>query len=252
MIKNVYFYFASCFLAIFLISCSSETDSNNFSDSPLLNQTLVEYVWHKEGPNFSEDKLNMLVDEWNNIIDDAGYKMVGANILRPLEESDQVDFIWVLRWASLEDRNAAWEDWSQNYEPQWLETIDGVMTYNTDDVYLFKTSLGSSPAVENTEDTFVNSFFFCDYNDGYGLDDLNSYQEGINNVTWSDGHWYIMLEPQFDSGVDFVWLDLWSNFNDKDASREKWNQSEFPNLANMMFDCDEYGHLGKRIRISSN
>ena len=61
-----------------------------------------------------------------------------------------------------------------------------------------------------------------------------------------------MLEPQFDSGVDFVWLDLWSNFNDKDASREKWNQSEFPNLANMMFDCDEYGHLGKRIRISSN
>ena len=25
----------------------------------------------------------------------------------------------------------------------------------------------------------------------------------------------------------------------------------FPNLANMMFDCDEYGHLGKRIRISS-
>ena len=23
-------------------------------------------------------------------------------------------------------------------------------------------------------------------------------------------------------------------------------------LANMMFDCDEYGHLGKRIRISSN
>ena len=108
-----------------------------------MNQTLVEYVWHKEGPNFSEDKLNMLVDEWNNIIDDAGYKMVGANILKPLEESDQVDFIWVLRWASLEDRNAAWEDWSQNYEPQWLETIDGVMTYNTDDVYLFKTSLGS-------------------------------------------------------------------------------------------------------------
>ncbi len=39
---------------------------------------------------------------------------------------------------------------------------------------------------------------------------------------------------------------------DKDASRDKWNQSEFPNLANMMFDCDEYGHLGKRIRISSN
>ena len=44
--------------------------------------------------------------------DDAGYKMVGANILQPLEESDQVDFIWVLRWASLEDRNAAWDEGS--------------------------------------------------------------------------------------------------------------------------------------------
>ena len=89
MRKNTYFYLTNFFLGIFLISCSSETDSDNFVDSPLLNQTLVEYVWHKEGPNFSEDKLNMLVDEWNNIIDDAGYKMVGANILRPLEESDQ-------------------------------------------------------------------------------------------------------------------------------------------------------------------
>ena len=63
-----------------------------------ISQPIVEYIWQKEGPDFSEEKLNELVIKWNARIDAGKYDMNGANILRPRFEDERFDFIWVILW----------------------------------------------------------------------------------------------------------------------------------------------------------
>ena len=62
---------------ISLLSSCSENQTNQEPMTPVANditesnvqaQPVIEYVWHKKGPNFSEDALNAAIDQWNAFI----------------------------------------------------------------------------------------------------------------------------------------------------------------------------------------
>ena len=70
--------------SIFIISACSKSDNQNQTETPDAPTSLVEYVWHKAGSDFSADNLAMLIRSWNGMIDDAMCSgMTGANILTP-------------------------------------------------------------------------------------------------------------------------------------------------------------------------
>ena len=180
---------------IFLISACSQNDQD-FEADPA---SFVEYVWHSAGPEFTAENLAMLVNKWNSIIDGINCSaMTGANILTPKLANDGYDFIWVLLWDSQDGRDECWADWTENQQAAWDVTIDGIMEYDLDNVYLFKPTLGKSPKMENDSGSFVNTFYFCTFNDGYSNMDLVSYQNELNSIdSFSDYWWYVTLEPQF-------------------------------------------------------
>ena len=70
--------------SIFLISSCSQSDNQNQAETSDAPPSLVEYVWHKAGSEFSAENLAMLIRSWNGMIDDAMCNgMMGANILTP-------------------------------------------------------------------------------------------------------------------------------------------------------------------------
>ncbi len=65
---------------IFLVGACSQNDQDASSNA----QNMVEYVWHKAGPDFNTENLAMLITSWNGIVDNMDCSgMRGANIISP-------------------------------------------------------------------------------------------------------------------------------------------------------------------------
>ena len=236
---------------IFLIGACSQNEEMASSES----QNMVEYVWHKAGPDFNAENLAMLINSWNGIIDnmDSCSAIRGANILTPEVANEGYDFIWVLLWDSQNGRDACWDDWTANQQSAWDVTINGIMEPDFDNVYLFKSTVGQSPKVENNSGQFVNRFNFCNYNDGYSELSLETFRNDIASTNWSDTYWYVLLEPTFESNSggslpDFVWLDLWADTADKEKAFTMYMKSEIPSSSGAAFNCNNVDFSGVAIR----
>ena len=220
---------------------------------------VVEYVWHYEGPDFSQENLDMLVDKWNSMIDARGYEMNGANILTPRGESN-ADFIWVMLWPSMEARDAAWTDWMESVDSEWQEAIDGIMSVDFDNVYAFKPTVQRNASVPNQSSTFENEFNFCNFNEGYGENNLAAFEMDFANFLdeteardGPDGFWYVMLEPYFEGTednplVDYVWLSLWTDMDEKNTGYQNYGSTSLPMEADNFSTCQRFSFSGKAIR----
>ena len=104
--------------------------SNESTDMNASQSAVVEYVWQTKGPNYSDEALEILIDSWNQKIDAGGYDMVGANILVPDFEPETHDFVWVLRWPSMEARNYAWDHFQKNYDEDWNQKRADIFSDN--------------------------------------------------------------------------------------------------------------------------
>ena len=223
--------------SIFLINaCSDNQESVQSSES----QPMVEYVWMKAGPDFSEENLSMVVGYWNAMIDEMGCTL-NANILTPDNANDGFDFIWAHIWTSETARDNCWENWGENYKSDWDTSIAGVMEYDLENVYMFKPTIGKQPKIENNTGSFVNAFYFCAFKEGYSMADLDSYKKALNNTEgFSDYWWYVTLEPAFeqsDPKPDFIWLDIWGSKEDKSTDREIFSQTNLPAIVEDKFNC---------------
>jgi hypothetical protein len=244
-------YLTTIFLTLVLVvSCSDSAvqDSNNSSPA----SPYVEYVWHSAGENFNAKNLAMLITKWNDIIDSAACEMNGANILTPTEKNENYDFIWVLLWPSVDARDACWNDWTINHATDWDKTTKGIMSYDQANAYMFEILPGKPPKEENTSGSFVNTFYFCNYNDGSDIDTLQEYRKDLAKIdTFSNNSWYVLLNPTFDTGEngsDFVWLDLWSSNKDKASDMAIWQETDLPAKADEMASCNEFSHNATVIR----
>ena len=164
--------------SILLIGACSDSQETVQSSEP---QPMVEYVWMKAGPNFNEDNLSQVINSWNAMIDEMGCTL-NANILTPDNKNDGFDFIWAHIWTSETARDNCWENWGENYKSSWDSTINGIMSYDLDNVYMFKPTIGKQPKMQNDTGSFVNSFYFCTFNEGYSMSDLEAYQKALNNT----------------------------------------------------------------------
>ena len=173
--------------------------ANTDKEAIIDQQPLVEYTWMKAGPNFTAENLANLINIWNRMLDDMECSLNGANILTPEVANEGYDFIWVHLWTSQTARDSCWNEWTGSiYQSDWDEAINGIMSYDLENVYLFKPKAGSTPRKENTSGSFVNTFYFCNFNEGYSESDLMTYQKDLlSSQQFSDYWWHTLLEPMF-------------------------------------------------------
>ena len=231
--------------SIFIISCS-QSDMQGQQEKPI-----VEYVWHNAGPDFNSENLAKLINEWNVVITESGMDMLGANILTPSQSNDGFDFIWVMRWPSMSARNAGWDWWnSSGAQDNWAESINGIMSFSTENVFPFEVTDVAQPRVENNSGSFLNRFHFCNYNEGSDSTSLKEFKNAVDSTIWSDTYWNVLLNPLFDADPksDFVWLDLWADQSDKDSALGKFMDSEYANMYVDSFTCTTADFSGVVIR----
>jgi hypothetical protein len=233
--------------------------SNESTDMDASQSAVVEYVWQTKGPNYSDEALEILIDSWNQKIDAGGYDMVGANILVPDFEPETHDFVWVLRWPSMEARNYAWDHFQKNYDEDWNQERAGIFSDNDEDVYAFTPTLGREMRFGNGE-TFEAEFNSCDFNDGYGQDDLVKFKKDFNDYIDNDEmengegtFWYVMLDPLFEptsnlSHSDYLWLNIWGNQQDKEEGYAGYSETDLQKQADAFSTCVRFPHSGRVIR----
>ena len=255
-----------------LAGCSSEQPIEATSEAPETMQTIepsaidepsddsglyVEYVWHKEGENFSREALMEKVILWNQMIDAGEYEINRANLLFPRQETEDYDFVWVMLWPSVEARNAGWAYWAANDEAEWAEATAGVLSYREEDAFLFRLSRERTATVPNTTSVYENQFSFCFYNEGKGDADFAAFQMahtdfvGAYETEKGPGSYaYVLLTPTFETEQtpDFVWLDLWASAEEKADGLAYFEGSELQTQLDDMATCNLLGFEGLNIR----
>ena len=225
--------------ALLASACSQK---NIIEEVDIEQKPLVEYTWMKAGPDLAAQNLANLITMWNGMLDDMECSLNGANILTPNKANEGFDFIWVHIWTSQAARDNCWNAWTgSTYQSDWDEAINGIMSYDLENVYLFKPNAGSTPRKENTSGSFVNTFYFCNFNEGYSEPDLMNYQKDLlSSQQFSDYWWHTLLEPMFEAEnqSDFVWLDLWGSSEDKTEDLKIFQATDFPERVTEMFSCN--------------
>lgn len=250
---KIVYLFIGCFL---LAGCSTSDEAENSTNT----QTgVVEYIWQTKGPDFSEEALEILIESWNQKVTEGGYEMVGANILTPNYQPETHDFVWVLRWPSMEARDYAWDHFQKNYDDEWNRERNNIFSDNDEDVYAFTPTLGREMKVGNGE-TYEAEFVSCNYNEGFGKDDLMTFRKDFGDYLDTDEmengegtFWYVMLDPLFEpttnvQGSDYLWLNIWGSQEDKDEGYSRYSQTNLQAQADRFSTCERFPHSGRIIR----
>ena len=241
---------------LLLAACSTSDEADN---STVAQNPVVEYVWQTKGPDYSDEALESLINSWNKKITEGGYDMIGANILIPNFQPETHDFVWVLRWPSMEARDHAWDHFQKNYDEEWNQERNNIISDNDEDIYAFSASLGREMRSGNGE-TFEAEFNFCNFNDGYGQDDLMKFRKDFGDYIDSDEmengegtFWYVMLDPLFEptanvQHTDYLWLNIWGNQTDKEDGYTRYGETNLQAQADMISTCQRFPHSGRVIR----
>ena len=255
------------FSLIILVSCNeAQPPSQEAAEAETLvaeqavetqDLPIIEYVWHKKGPDFSEEAFNEAIAQWNALVDAGDYNIRFANVLMAHNPNENLDFIWAILWDSMEARNAGWQYWQENQEAQWQKMTSKLLTYSEDNAYPFAPTSRRNPSIQGESDTFEAQFAFCNYKDGYSANDLASFETDYQ--AWLDeyevangptGYWYVDLVPQFepDSKPDFVWLHLWKDAEEKTMGMTAWMAGPLAQAVDQMSSCQNFDFSGTRIR----
>ena len=228
---------------------------------------VVEYVWTKKGPDFTEEKLDELLVKWNGLIDEAGYPMRGAQIITPQTADERYDLMWVLMWSSMEDRNASWTDWASNYDDKWNGMTAGITSYSPENVFPFKPMLRwyGSAEKDPSNDTGASEveYSFCSYNEGFGEQDLADFEtlfveflEAYQKENGPNNYAYLLNEPYADAmppsypidSVGYMWVSMWPNAEEKLSGYAAYMDTDLPELADTFSTCKRDAFSSRRIR----
>ena len=222
-------------------------------------EPIIEYIWHKAGPKFSEEALAEAVNTWNGLINDGPYEITFANILTPHADNEDYDFVWAILWESMEARQAGWNYWKNNQEAEWRAATSQLLSYSEEGAYSISPTIQRPPSVESDSPDFEIQFQFCNYGEEVTAEQYAAFQAEYE--TWLDafeltngpmGYWYVALEPQFEmeDPNNFVWLHIWPNAEDKATGMTAWAQSPLFDQWQSLATCELVDFSGKRIRSS--
>lgn len=252
-------------IALALTACGQQSDVTDAPPSPLPEATssastgvadtpsspaMVEFVWHKKGAEFSDEALSSHATYWANVAADAGWDLNIAAIHTPRFESENFDFLWVMVWPTVDARDAAWTDWAENHEAEWLDLTSATFSYSAENAYGFAPSLGRMSTTPNTSGESVVEFVFCTYKEGKGEADRLAF-EGLHNEftdayeaeMGATSYWWTVMSPLFEpdaeSGFDYMWTNFFASDEERDAIYSAYTESEHSNLEQVDASCED-------------
>ena len=241
------------------------TSSGPEADAPVEPSRYNEYLWCKEGENFSEESLANLTQTWLGMSNEAGVEYFGVYSLSPRFTDPNFDRILLLVWPDKETRDKGWETYSaENIQAKLDEQYPGVEQCGGDNwanVYgntVYQPRVPSVTWDVEKSPTALVGYRFCSYNAGKEPKDLRQlvrgkfdswlveYEEGSGPSSYNWGY----LAPDFDvetiernEGVpptfDYVWMDFWANPTEAESGNASWAETGFQSEFDAVATCTE-------------
>ena len=209
---------------------------------------MVEFIPCKKGPNFSNDNLSILIDNWNKKIDQEGFEILMAVILEPIEKTEDYDFLWQQElWTK--DRDNFWIVWKKDHEENWNKEFGSILTFDTSNIYDFKAYLrGELKPLD--ESNYFQEFKYCSLKKNHHLSEIlpieEEYQNSISTNKIKGPTLMAFLKPLSDhklSKFDLIWHSCYESLDVLDASSKIIDDGN-----KILFTSHSNSHNGKRIR----
>jgi len=153
-------------------------------------------------------------------------------------------------WPTVDARDAAWTDWAENHEAEWLDLTSATFSYSAENAYGFAPSLGRMSTTPNTSGESVVEFVFCTYKEGKGEADRLAF-EGLHNEftdayeaeMGATSYWWTVMSPLFEpdaeSDFDYMWTNFFASDEERDAIYSAYTESEHSNLEQVDASCED-------------
>jgi hypothetical protein len=204
-----------------------------------------EYLWCKEGPDYSQEALANLVADWNAIMDSSDSTVAAVAGYRPKGwESEDFDGLWVMRWNNKADMEAGWASYVASGNAEAFDAkYNSVLTCGDQagvDRFGFDGYVPRDiPATFTGEPSpYFLTNMFCSFNEGKTGADLrevvrNTYIPAVDAASAGNAdssYWFLVGAPDFevnaDNPFDFNWVNYWQTAAEGQAAAEAFAQSE--------------------------
>ncbi len=246
MKKNIFYVVVLLFIA----SCSNQTSKSEMATSSEPESVLLEYMWCNFGPNTSEEALNELVADFNEVTKNSDHPVESAWAYVPSFETDNYDAVWLNVWSDEEERNAGWTDWANDSAADFEAKHNDTLDCQEERLFQFTGTAGMTPGIEwSDEPPFNADFHFCTFNDGKGFDELNRVMKRFDG--WvagreKDSMWYVWHDPLFDTtningsvnnGYDYMIGFYWQNNAEREAGYAAYSETNLQSRFDEIESC---------------
>jgi hypothetical protein len=204
-----------------------------------------EYLWCKQGPEYSQEAIASLVTDWNAIMDASENSVTAAFGYRPKGwETEDYDGLWVLRWNNKAEMEAGWasyvstgagEAFDAKYDPVLLCGDEvGVNRFGFD-AYIPR---GMPETFTGEPSPYYLTNSFCSFNEGMGPENLRevvggTYIPAVDAAVEQNpgsSYWFMVGAPDFevaaDNAFDFNFVNYWQTAEEGQASSAGFAESE--------------------------
>ncbi len=246
MNKNIFYLTA----LLFVFGCSNQSSEPEVMEAEV-ETVLLEYMWCDFGPNTSEESLDELAADFNEVTKNSDHPVESAWGYFPAFETDAYDAIWLNVWSDEDQRNAGWKDWAADSQEDFEAKHNDTLNCREDRIFQFTGTAGMTPRVQWTaEPPFKADFYFCTFKGENGMDELmpimadyDAWVEG----TEEDSMWYVWHDPLFDTsnasgsvqdGYDYAIGFYWQNAEERDAGYSNYGETDFESRFNEIESCE--------------
>ena len=204
-----------------------------------------EYLYCKNGPNYSQDAFWAMVKDWNGVISSLEAQPTAAFGYVPRGwENENFDGLWVMRWADKTAMQAGWAAYAANDSQSKMDAMHpGVLT------------CGAVPSTDrfgwtayvprDIPDGFdpSNSPYYltnelCAFNEGKSADDMrrvvrDQFLPAVDasmTANPDSTYWFRIERADFVSAsgiqVDTNWVNFWQTAEEGEASAKTFQTSE--------------------------
>ena len=256
MNKNIFYLTA----LLFVFGCSNQDSEPEVMETVEAESLLLEYMWCDFGPNTSEESLDKLVADFNEVTKNSDHPVESAWGYFPTFETDNYDAVWLNVWSDEDSRNAGWEDWLANSAEDFEAAHNDTLDCQEDRVFHFTGTAGMQPGVEwSDEPPFNADYHFCTFKDENGMDELAPIMANFD--AWIDGRekdsmWYVWHDPLFDtsgvegsvdSGYDYMIGFYWQNNDEREAGYAAYAETDLQSQFDEIESCQIVGFEGYPI-----
>jgi len=222
---------------------------------PAIPDGYYEYLYCKNGANYSQDNFQAMLVDWNAIIDSLDAQPTAAFGYIPRGwETENFDGLWVLRWADKTAMEAGWAAYAANDSESKLNAKhpDVLTCGAASGVDRFGWTAYVPHEIPETFDPRQSPYYLtnelCTFNEGKTGQDLRRVVRGqflpaveaIAAANPKTTYWFRIeardFEPAEGTAVDTNWINFWQTAEEGEASAQNFQASAEGQAIRSAFD----------------